>query len=354
MSQMLEALGIWGNVGVLLAAAAAILVAGSKLERWADQIGSATALGEVFAGMLLLAVATSLPEVATSITAAVRGDTALAINNLLGGVVFQTMVLAISDLVGRRAALTSSVPSVGLLWQGVTLIAVLATTAIVAALEAHYRALSWVADAGAGLIALASVLGMYLTMKARSHPRWLPAAERDEPAARADEADHVTPRSEVSLRGLWTRFAAGSVVVCAGGYAVVLTTEQIAHSTGASQSFLGFTLVALVTSLPELSTTLTASRRGHGVTAVSNVFGSNSFDVSLLLVVALCSEGPMFADALIPTVFSVSLGIVLTVVYLIGMLERRDRTVLRLGWDSAAVLVLGILGILAMYALGAG
>jgi cation:H+ antiporter len=355
MTETLEALGIWGNLAVLVVAAAIILVAGSKLERWADAIGNATALGKVFAGMLLLAVATSLPEVATSITAALRGESALAVNNLIGGVIFQTMVLAIADVVGRRAALTSSVPSIGLLWQGVTLTCVLATTIIAAALETHYRDTAWVADVGAAAIALVAVLSMYLTMKARTHPRWMPANADGEPATSAEdeEGENDAPQ-EADLRGLWLRFAAGSAAVCAAGFVVVLTTEQIASSTGASQSFLGFTLVAFVTSLPELSTTLTANRRGHGVTAVSNVFGSNTFDVALLLLVALCSEGALFADALIPTVFSASLGIVLTVIYMMGMFERRDRTVLRMGWDSAAVLVLGMLGVLAMYALGAG
>jgi cation:H+ antiporter len=79
-------LGLWGNVGAFALAALAIFVAGSKLERCADRIGKRTGLGQLFAGMLLLAVATSLPEVATSTTAALRGEVQLAVNNLLGGV----------------------------------------------------------------------------------------------------------------------------------------------------------------------------------------------------------------------------------------------------------------------------
>jgi cation:H+ antiporter len=147
-------------------------------------------------------------------------------------------------------------------------------------------------------------------------------------------------------------YAVGSLLVCIGGYVIVMATEHIAKSTGASQSFLGFTLVAFATSLPEVSTTIAASRRGLGITAASNIFGSNSFDVSLLLLVALVADGPMFASAPIPAVFASGLGIVLTAIYLVGMLERKDKTVLRMGWDSALVLVLGLLGIWTMYALG--
>ncbi|HEX5659260.1 MAG TPA: hypothetical protein VFX59_18830, partial [Polyangiales bacterium] len=297
---------------------------------------------------------TSLPEIATSVTATLRGEPALAINNLLGGVVFQTMVLAIADLVGKPGALTGKVPSFGLLLQGVSLICLLATTVMAAGMETHFRHLPWVADVGAGLIAAVFVLTAWVTMRARARPGWIAASESGQPVASAEEAEEQESPAAPGVRGLWLRFAAGSAAVCAGGYAIVLSTEQVARSTGASQSFLGFTLVAIVTSLPELSTTLSASRRGHGVTAVSNVFGSNSFDVALLILVALISEGALFADALVPTVFSAGLGIVLTTIYLIGMLERRDRTLWRMGWDSVAVIVLGSLGVLAMYALGAG
>jgi cation:H+ antiporter len=102
----------------------------------------------------------------------------------------------------------------------------------------------------------------------------------------------------------------------------------------------------------QFSTTLSASRRGRGITAVSNIFGSNSFDTALLALVAAMSSGPLFADALIPTIFAAGLGIILTAIYLVGMLERKDRTILRMGWDSAAVLVLGTLGIWMMFELG--
>jgi cation:H+ antiporter len=117
------------------------------------------------------------------------------------------------------------------------------------------------------------------------------------------------------------------VLVCIGGYLIVLSTEHIAESTGASQSFLGFTLVAFATSLPEMSTTIAASRRGHGITAASNIFGSNGFDVALLALVAAVASGPMFADALIPSLFAASLGMLVTAIYLVGLLERQDRTV---------------------------
>jgi cation:H+ antiporter len=358
VSELTKALGLWGNIGLFVAAAVLILIVGSKLERWAEQIGRITKLGDVFAGMILLAISTSLPEVATSLTAALHGQVGLAVNNLLGGVVLQTMMLAIADLFGKRRALTGSAPSFGLLLQGVGLIVVLSTTAIAAGLETHWRERTWLADVGPAVIAAIYLLMQYIAMNAQRSPRWTPARGRGEPGFDELTTDGESGEAKddaqdaPSLKRLLLMYAIGSLLVCIGGYTIVLSTEHIAESTGASQSFLGFTLVAFATSLPEIATTIAAARRGHGITAVSNIFGSNGFDVALLALVAVTAGGPMFADALVPTVFAAALGVLVTAIYLIGLLERQDRTIVRMGWDSVLVLALGFGGIAIMFALG--
>lgn len=352
MPAWFETLDLASAIGIFGVAAALILVFGAKLERWADAIGARTRLGDVFAGMILLAISTSLPEIATSLTATLRGEVDLAVNNLLGGVIVQTMVLAVADAVGTRAALTRNVPSFGLLIQGVGLILVLATAGTAVVLESHFGDIAWMPKLGPMLVLLVYLGMQYLAMRARQRSGWRPV-DRDEGAA--DNAHEEQARSEEtrSLRRLVLLYVAGSAVVCAGGYAVVLSTERIAAITSSSRGFLGFTIVAFATSLPEVATTFAAARRGRPVTAASNIFGSNGFDVALLALVAALATGPIFSEALLPSLFAATLGVVLTAIYLIGMLERRDRAVLRMGWDSIAVLVLGTLGIGVVYALGA-
>lgn len=96
---MMDSLPLWLNAVLFLPAAAAIWWAGVRLERYADVIAQRTGLGQAFTGMLLLAAATSLPEVATTITAvAVLGNPTLAVHNLLGGVALQTGLLVVADL----------------------------------------------------------------------------------------------------------------------------------------------------------------------------------------------------------------------------------------------------------------
>jgi cation:H+ antiporter len=353
MSALFERLGLWGNLGVIVLAAGVILIAGYKLEGWAERISRRTGLGQVFAGMILLAIATSLPEIATSVTAALRGDIQLAVNNLLGGVIMQTMVLALADIVGGKRALTGRAPSFGLLIQGVGLILLLSVVAVVASLDAHWKDHGWFADVGPGVIVAVYVAMQFITMRAQRDPRWKPAADKAG-SAETEEVEEDEPKTDaqISLRALLFRFALGSAAIAVGGFLVVVCTEQIAESTGASTSFLGFTLVALTTSLPEVATSFTAARRKRGLAAVSNVFGSNSFDVALLGLVALLVDGSLFADFMVPAVFAAALGITLTGIYLLGMLERRDRAILGMGWDSALVMLLGISAMWIMFLLG--
>jgi cation:H+ antiporter len=357
MNALFERLGLWGNLSVFLGAAAIILVAGYKLENWADRIGRRTGGGQVFAGMILLAIATSLPEIATSATAALRGDTQLAVNNLLGGVVIQTMVLALADVVGGKRALTGRAPSFGLLIQGVGLVLILSVVAVVASLGAHWKGSAWLTDVGPAVIVAVYLLMQFVTMRAQRNPRWKPAArdhgrgEQEQSVEGHSDEDVQDADDPLSLGALLVRFGIASAAIFVGGWVVVVCTEQIARSTGASTSFLGFTLVAFTTSLPEVATTFTAARREHGLAAVSNVFGSNGFDVALLGLVALLVEGSLFAESLVPAVFAAALGITVTGIYLLGMLERRDRSIVRMGWDSVSVLLLGAGGMWVMFLL---
>jgi cation:H+ antiporter len=115
------------NALIFVIAAALIWVAGTTLERYADAISDRTGLGQAFTGVLLLSTATSLPEVATTITAvALLNNPTLAVYNLIGGVALQTAILAVADRTQRQSgALTFFEPRFVLLMQGVGLLLLL-------------------------------------------------------------------------------------------------------------------------------------------------------------------------------------------------------------------------------------
>jgi cation:H+ antiporter len=124
----------------------------------------------------------------------------------------------------------------------------------------------------------------------------------------------------------------------------------LAHQTGLGSAFFGATLLALATSLPEVSTTVAAARRGRYATSISNIFGSNAFDVGLLFVAdVLYRNGSVLAHGGSSLVFMAALATGMTCIYLWGLMERENRTVWRMGGDSFAVLIVYLGGVTVLY-----
>ena len=342
---MFHALDLWLNLLLFAVAAAAVWVAGSRLSGYTDAIADATGIGKAFLGLVLLAGATSLPELATTLTAAAAGNAALAITNLFGGIAMQTAVLAVADLTLTHGALTWFAPRPVLLLEGNLLIVLLAlAVAGIVAGEA-------VAFLGIGLWPVLLLAGYLLALwslqRYEGKGVWQPV---DPPRAPEVPRRHAERYSDWSLRRLLLAFAAASAVITAAGAALAMSADAIAAQSGLGASFVGASLLAASTSLPEVSTTLAAVRIGAYAMAISNIFGSNMIMVALLLPAdALYREGPILAAADDAALFTVAVGIAVTALYLIGMIERRNYTVLRMGVDSLAVLVLYVGSLIGLY-----
>lgn len=342
-------LPLWLNIVGFIVSGAAIWWAGTHLERTADVIAERTGLGGAFTGLLLLAAATSLPELATTITAVVfLKDPTLAINNLLGGVALQTFLLVIADAVKRRrGAMTYFSPHFGLLIQGTGLLLLLLVT--IAGITAEGKPAPGAVSLWLLLQFLVYLGILYLAYHHRSTAPWTPTEvaeqEAHEPSASGDADEDAS-----SLRRAWLSFAGLSVLVLAAGWFATTAAESLAQQTGLGSAFVGATFLALATSLPELSTTISASRRGNYDVAISNVFGSNAFDVTLLVLADLLyREGTILADAESSAVFIALIGAAMTCFYLLGLMERQNRTILSVGWDSAAAAVVYLAGMGVLY-----
>jgi cation:H+ antiporter len=142
---------------------------------------------------------------------------------------------------------------------------------------------------------------------------------------------------------LWGGFATLAALVFAAGWLLARLGDSIAQQTGLGGGVVGMLMLAVATSLPEISTTLSAALHGNVTMAISNIFGSCLFDVALLFLTGVLSAGPVVRDAR-SAVFVAALGVTMTAVYLWGLLEHRQRTILRLGVDSVMVLVLYVVG----------
>lgn len=342
---------IWLNALLFAVAAGGVWFSGAQLSVYVDLIADRTGLGRAFAGALLLGGATSLPELATTLTASIRGAAELAGNNLFGGVVMQIAVLAVVDAVAlRHKALTFFSPTAVILLQGLLLILIQAL-AIAAVASGEFAVLG-----GVGLwpmlLMATYILGLWLVFRYEREPRWQPAGQIAEPpeSARDLKDAHHSQFQHVSTASISVRFTFAAVGVLASGFVVARVGEALAEQTGLGQSFVGATLVALATSLPEVSTTWSAVRFGAYSMAAANILGTNSLEIALFLPADIGYREGAIIDALSPaSLFLAAMGIMATCIYLWGILERRDRTVFGMGQDSAAVLVLYVVGMGLFY-----
>lgn len=344
----MSAFGLEANVLLFALAAAAVWYAGDRLTRSVDAIAERHALGRAFMGFVVLATATQLPEVVTNSTAALRGDAALVLNSMFGGVSLQTAVLVIADFFAARHALTYLSRSASNLAQASMLILLLAIVLGVAIVGDY--ALTGTVGLAPLVLAAAYLLVIRMLWVLDRQPSWKPL---DADQARSDGETAGNNRFvELGTARLVGYSVVAAAVILVAGVVLVLTAEAIAAQSGLGSSFIGVTLLATATSLPEVSTTLAAVRLGRYGMAVADIFGSNMIMIALLLPSDLLyREGVLLAEDNASARFALVLGIALTAIYLAGLVLRQRRSYLRLGIDSWAVLVVYAAGIAFLYTL---
>jgi cation:H+ antiporter len=340
------------NIGIFVAFAAVLWFAGKRVTSYANTIAERTGWGKAAIGAILLGGITSLPEMATVSAAAKAGNAALAVNNLLGGVAMQVAILAIADVAIRRDALSSVVGHPVVLLQGTLCILLLA-------LVAGGVAVGETPIAGVGVWSSAVLViyagSMVLVSRAENRRAWIPDGSGppsfllERPPHQPNVASSAEPRSTAALAG-YTALA--GLVIFAAGFVITRTGEAIAQQTGLGTSFVGAVFIAISTSLPEVSTTIAAVRMGQFELAFADIFGTNLLDVTLVFFADLVYAGPpVLGEVGRFSVVAALLGIAVTAVYLAGLIERRDRVVLRMGIDSFVVLALYLGGLILLYRL---
>ncbi len=337
-------LPLWLNTIVFIASAAAVWAAGTRLARHADAIALRTGVGQATLGVLLLGGVTSLPEIAVAGTASLSGDAPLAVNNLLGGFTMQVAILALADILIRRRALTAVIPDPIVLLQG-------ALGIVLMSLVAMGVGVGDVAVLGAGAwtwaVLVVFLFSIRLVALSEGNPSWRIVGETPAPSGgRPAEPARLPTRRLV----LGTLLAAG--VILAMGYALSRSGEAIAEQSGLGSSFFGAVFVAVSTSLPEISTVLAAVRLGRYVMAVSDIFGTNLFDIGLVFLVDLLFRGgPVLGEVGTFSIVAAMLGVLVTAIYLAGLVERRDPALFGVGLDSIAVSVVYVGGLAVLYGL---
>lgn len=326
-----------------LASGVVVVLAGTALARYADTIAEITKLGRLWVGALLLASATSLPELTTDIFAVRLGATDLAVGDLFGSSMANMLILAIIDILPpRKQVLQHATLDHALAASLAILLAAIATVLVVLKLEFS------VLRVGVGSVAL------FLAYIAGTRAVYRQALSAGAILAVPDVADGVVVRRKPSLRRSILGFVVAAAVILLTAPAFAWSAKGIAEITGLGNTFVGTWLVGLSTSLPELVASIAAVRMGSFDLAVGNLFGSNAFNMAIFFVLDLAQPGNLFA-ALDPNhALSGLFGVVLMSLGLAAIVYRAKKRFAMIEPDSFLLLAAYALGIWMLYTHTAG
>lgn len=264
----------------------------------------------IIIGLTVVAFGTSMPELSVSVTAALRGSNDLAVSNVLGSNIFNLLVVLgccalVKPVAAKWSLLKKEFPFSILIT--IILLLVDSDFSIMKILDGNQ---GFVLGRWAGLLFLILfVLYIYATVK---------SALRSRAEAKDMEEEEYKTMSPIKS-GIY--IVIGLIGIVWGGNLVVDSASNIALTFGWSQTFIGLTIVALGTSLPELVTSVVAARKGENDLAVGNVVGSNIFNILLILGVSSFIT-PITLD--VTAVYDTIILIIASIVVYVSAISKRE------------------------------
>jgi len=336
-------------IGIFVIAALAIWFSGIKISNTTDTISKHFGLGEALGGLIILAFVTNLPELVIVITAALKNNLGIAVGNILGGIAVQTVVLVILDAfgLGKQAPLTYRAASLVLVLEAILVLAILALVVMGHQLPGkliflHITPVSL-------LIFIVWFVGVKIISKAKKNLPWeakeLAAGSKQEvPKHKKENTDNQNKKS-VPISKTVTIFLISAVITLIAGVALEASSDAIATHIGMQGVLFGATVLAVATSLPEISTGLASVKLKDYNLAISDIFGGNAFLPVLFLLAALCSGKAVLPIAQKSDIYLTGLAMLLTTIYIYGLIFRPKQQILRMGIDSFIVLIVYFVGI---------
>lgn len=241
---------------------------------------------QLIIGLTIVAMGTSAPEAAVSISAALKGSAEITIGNIVG-----SNILNILIILGLTAVITPVAVAKSTIRVDIPFMLAISILLLVQGLDGSVTLLD-------GIVLLVVFAGYltYLVVNARKNPEQL-------------EEEQIKNQS-IWMCLLWT--AIGLVAIILGSNFSVDAASNIARILGLSERFIGLTIVALGTSLPELVTSVMAARKGNADIAIGNIVGSNIFNI--LFVVGLSSvivSVPFASAFIVDMIVAIGAGVLL-------------------------------------------
>jgi cation:H+ antiporter len=247
---------------------AALITGGGWLVRGASALASRLGVAPILIGLTVVAFGTSTPELVVNVSAAIRGSTEIGFGNVVGSNIANIgLLLALAAIVTplsiHRTLVIREIPMM--------ILAAAATIVLAGGVFLGEESSGYSRGDGLMLLLLFTVF-LYYTIGEALQQRGDPGSRDDGVAAESD----ASMLEEAPFTGL---IVGGLLALIIGGEVTVRGAIGVADAMGIPEALIGLTVVAVGTSLPELATTLTAARKGHGDLAIGNIVGSNIYNL---------------------------------------------------------------------------
>ncbi len=322
----------------------AILIAGTRLAKYADVIADKSRLGRIWIGLALVAIITAMPEMATGISAATLVDSPdLAIGTLIGSCCFNLALLAVLDIAHTKKPVLAQVSNrhlPGVRW-GFLLLCIVGVGVFLAP-RVSLPMLGWLSLSGLLLIAV-YVYAIRRILRTERHTH----------IASSDAAPRYT---SMTLRSAVLRFLVAGIVVIGAGIWLSFVGDGITTVTGWGSSFVGTLLLAAATSAPELVVCVSAVRLGFRDIAIADLLGANMLDVAMVGVVdAVYMRGSLLASASQINVVVIACAAVMVAITGLAIRLRHNRyLVWRVSWYGPLLVALYLVVAYVLFTQGAG
>ncbi|MEA5593526.1 sodium:calcium antiporter [Rivularia sp. UHCC 0363] len=330
---------LWIQVIICIAL---VIAVSTKLSQSADMVAEKSGLGRNWVGAILLAGSTSLPELATGVSAVNYLDAPdLAAGGIFGSCLFNLTILAILDIItGGGPLFQQAQVSHGLAAGMGSFMLGVAAAGIFLAGKGLHPMVGWVGIPSILLIVV-YLISARLIAKFESRRR----NEVLEQESEVYEYAHVKPRTA------YLTFALCSLAIVILGVWLAWLGDEVVKATGLGQSFIGSLLIAITTSLPEVAAGIAAVRLDAVDLAISNVFGSNIFNMAILGVYDIVYiKGDLWTKISSVHIFTAIIAMMMTSLAIVGLIYRATRpSRLYLTYDVLGIIVLYIGGMYIVY-----
>jgi len=300
-----------------------VLVGADRLTEGASSLARRFGVPEMVIGLTIVACGTSAPEFFVSLMSALNGTPDMAVGNVVGSNIMNTMLI-----VGCAAMVAPMVISPSTVKKDIPFAVVASVMLLLLSVDSSVSRID-------GIILLVgfAVFMSYTLYQAKVGGL---KVEGVEGAPEGQVQSTLNPPSSVFLQVIWILLGLAGLVF--GSNLFVDSASSVAAELGVSESVIGLTIVAGGTSLPELATSVVAARKGQSAIAIGNVIGSNVFNI-LFILGATATISPLQMEGIAP----LDMGVMLGSMVLVWLFSFTRYTVER--WEGV-VLVLGYLAYL--------